>query len=144
MINLKLNELFKNKCLYKKNGIRVNSLGFVSILNIFFSVLFIIFNTYLNLYSIIKLKKLKNNDIYVNYFKHISTTSIILHYIKSTILSILEIIFFYNMAKMCRGFFGFLLLIIISIIIYTINNYIFSDFNKDLDLLFITKPPILP
>tara|TARA_B110000285_G_scaffold79383_1_gene91546 strand:+ start:1188 stop:1610 length:423 start_codon:yes stop_codon:yes gene_type:complete len=135
---LKLDKIFKNKCLYKKNGKRSDDIGLISYIYLFILVIFFIFNIFGYFDLIIKFNKLKKNNMLPKSLQ-ITNTKIIIAFITNLIISILQIIFFYNMAKICRGFLGFILLLIISIIINKFIKYITisNSFMKDIEVLLL-------
>jgi len=133
MIDLKLEKIFKNKCLYKKNGIRHDTLGFLSYLLILFYIIELLYILIITIKVIKKLKNFKKNGIDINQFP--SYSSIILNLIKTYVVIIVSIIFFYNMAKICRGFLGFLLIIFIGYLIVKINNYFKNNIEFDIYMI---------
>ena len=133
---IKLEKIFKNKCLYKKNGKRSDDIGLISYIYLFISVIFLILNIFGYFDLIIKYNKLKKNNVLPESLQ-ITNNKIIFAFIIYLIISILQIIFFYNMAKICRGFLGFILLLIISMIKIKFNNYFFNSYMKDIKVLLL-------
>jgi hypothetical protein len=111
-----LDKLFDDKCLYAKSGSVQRGPGFICGLYIILIIVGFIYNIivthkYLNQYGI-------------------SRTQILLQNCIDIILAIFNIIFIYHMCYICRGFVGFLVLLLINMIIGFIRMSIFTGYTK--------------
>jgi len=110
-----LDKFFDDKCLYAKSGSVHRGPGFLCgfyIVIIFIGLIsnIVMSQKYLTKYGI-------------------SRNQVILQNIIDIIICLLSIIFIYHMCYICRGFLGFVLLIIINIIINLIRFSIFTNYH---------------
>ena len=102
IVNL-LNSVFDTKCLYKGSGEMKNGPGFICGFYIILIISGLIYNIAVPQENIDKKKRIK-------------------HIIIDVIHTLFSVLFMYHMCYICRGFVGFLILLLINII-YAVIRY---------------------
>ena len=110
-----LDTFFDDKCLYAKSGSVQRGPGFLCGFYIFLIITSLIYNIvmsqeYLTKYGLTRGQVVLQNMIDIS-------------------VSLLSITFIYHMCYICRGFLGFVLLIILNISIQFIRRIIFKSYN---------------
>ena len=111
-----LDKFFDDKCLYAKSGSVQRGPGIICGLYILLIVTGLIYNIvisqqYLTKYGLTREQVLLQNGIDI-------------------LLSIFSIVFIYHMCYICRGFVGFLVLLLINMSLGLIRAAIFSNYTK--------------
>ena len=110
-----LDKFFDDKCLYAKSGSVQRGPGFLC----GFYILLIIAGS---IYNIVITQNLTKYGI--------SREQIIVQNGIDLLLAIFSIVFIYHMCYICRGFVGFLVLLLINMSIGLIRMTVFSSYNK--------------
>ena len=111
-----LDKIFDDKCLFSKGGTQQRGPGFICSLYIVLIIVGLIF-------SIVMTQKNR-----VNF--NLTNGQVITQYIIDIILAIFSIVFIYHMCYICRGFLGFVILIVINLCISMIRMMIFTDYTE--------------
>ena len=111
-----LDKLFDDKCLYAKSGSVQRGPGFICGLYILLIITGLIYNIVTTQENLTKYG--------------LSRGQILVQNCIDIILAIFNIIFIYHMCYICRGFVGFLILLLINMIIGFIRMSIFTGYTK--------------
>jgi hypothetical protein len=117
-----IDKIIDDKCLYNKDGSVSRGPGLIC----GFYIVSMILST---IFRIIKSQKLIKYEL--------TRKQILIQNIIDILLLILEITFMYHMCFICRGFLGFLLLIVVFSITNSIRSYLFKDYYNKLYIFFM-------
>ena len=120
-----LDKFFDDKCLYAKSGSVQRGPGFLCGFYIFLIFTSLIFNIVMSQEYLTKYG--------------LTRSQIILQNMIDIVISLLSIAFIYHMCYICRGFLGFVLLIILNISIQFIRRIIFKSYNTASIKMYIDK-----
>ena len=111
-----LDKIFDDKCLFSKGGTQQRGPGFICGLYIILIIVSLVFN-------IVMTEK--------NMTKYgLDRGQVVLQNIIDVAVALFSIVSIYHMCYICRGFLGFVILIIINMCISMIRMMLFNDYTK--------------
>ena len=113
-LTTKLDKIFDDKCLYAKSGSVQRGPGFICGLYILLIVIGLIYNIVIS------------QEYFIKY--GLTRQQVVLQNIIDVCIALFSVIFIYHMCYICRGFLGFVLLIVFNLIIALIRNAIFKSY----------------
>ena len=111
-----LDKIFDDKCLFSKSGTQQRGPGFLCGLYIILIIVGLVFNIVLT-----------DNNM-TKYC--LSRGQVVLQNIIDVAVALFSIVFIYHMCYICRGFLGFVILIVINMCISMIRMMLFKDYTE--------------
>jgi hypothetical protein len=120
-----LDKFFDDKCLYAKSGSVQRGPGFLCGFYIFLIFTSLIYNIVMSQEYLTKYG--------------LSREQVVLQNMIDIVISLLSIVFIYHMCYICRGFLGFVLLIVFNISIQFIRRILFKTYNTASIKMYMNK-----
>ena len=120
-----LDKFFDDKCLYAKSGSVQRGPGFLCGFYIFLIFTSLIYNIVMSQEYLTKYG--------------LSREQVVLQNMIDIVISLLSIVFIYHMCYICRGFLGFVLLIVFNISVQFIRRILFKTYNTASIKMYMNK-----
>ena len=124
-LTTKLDKIFDDKCLYAKSGSVQRGPGFICGLYILLIVTGLIYNIVISQEYLTKYG--------------LTRQQVVLQNIIDVCITLFSVVFIYHMCYICRGFLGFVLLIIFNISIQFIRRILFKTYNQASIKMYMNK-----